>query len=101
MKGVIRLKPSFRFTPQSLSLPVLIFLIVVLLFIIFAWPDPASGHTALLAAEPTYTPTPTEVPGIYDQTPDQTVGVIIGAIVLILIIVGGTIGVLRRKNGDS
>lgn len=99
MKGNLRLKSTFQFAPRSLTLPVVIVLILILLLIIFAWPDPASGQAGLpMVAAPS--PTPTEVPGIYNETTEQTAGIIIGAAVLVLIIVGGTIGVLRRKNGN-
>jgi hypothetical protein len=105
MKGPDRLKPFFSKSPQKLSLPLLIFLIFLLLVIIFAWPDPASGHDPFQAVIPSPTGTvrpgaPTPIPAEYLETADQTTGIIFGSSILVLIIVGGTVGVLRRKNGD-
>lgn len=106
MKGLQRLKSLFHFSPQKLSMPLLIFLICVLLLIIFAWPDPASGQFSLqmTLASPTLTygsSTPTPIPSDYIQTADQTAGIILGSIVLVLIVLVGTLGVLRRKNDSA
>ena len=106
MKGYHRLKSSFPFTIPKLSFPLLIFLVCVLLLIIFVWPDPASGYAGLqgVLTSPTipFGPgTPTAIPADYLETSDQTVGILLGSIVLVLIIIGGTVGVLRRKNVSS
>ena len=106
MKGLHRLKSLFSLSPQQLSLPLLLCLISLLLLIIFAWPDPASGHGAFQAAIPSPIGavgpgTPTPIPAEYLETADQTTGIIFGSSILVLIIVGGTVGVLRHKNGKT
>jgi hypothetical protein len=96
------LKPLSILPPQKLDLRWIILLIVILLIIILVWPDPASG--AYLGQKETSTatlkpvPTSTLIPPEYLETTDQTNGIICGSVVLVLIIVGGTLGVLRLKN---
>lgn len=84
----------------------LIFLLIAILaLIIFAWPEPASGAysqklaVAVEVVKPTLTPTP--IPLEYLESPEQTSGIICGSVVLVLIIVGGTLGVLRRKPASQ
>jgi hypothetical protein len=103
------LKPFSISSSQKLDFRWIILLIVILLLIILAWPDPASGAyhvtagdqvetaTATVRPLPTFTPIPLE----YLENTDQTSGIICGSVILVMIIVGGTLGVLRRKNGKS
>jgi hypothetical protein len=96
------LKPLSILPSQKLDLRWIILLIVILLIIILVWPDPASGAyidqvetgTATVRALATSTLIPPE----YLETTDQTNGIICGSVVLVLIIVGGTLGVLRFKR---
>jgi hypothetical protein len=87
---------------QKYDLLWILLLIAILALIIFAWPEPASGAflsqpaVATEVVKPTVTPTP--IPQEYLESADQTSGIICGSVVLVLIIVGGTLGVLRRKN---
>ncbi len=105
MKGARRLKPVSLIPSDKLDLRWIILLILVLLIIILAWPNPASGAylaqtvTATVTASPS--PTITPIPVEYLESPDQTNGIICGSVVLILIIVGGTLGILRTKNGHN
>jgi len=104
MKGASRLKFSNRIPNVKNDLRWIVLLVVLFLLIILAWPNPASGaasHQAATSAAPAATLTPTRIPAEYLSTPDQTSGIICGSAVLVLIIVGGTVGVLRRKNGSS
>jgi hypothetical protein len=105
MKGIRRLKPSPSFFTQRHDLLWIILLIAALLFIIFAWPAPASG--AFVAQSATIVPTAlptitaTAIPAQFLVSTDQTSGIICGSVVLVLIIVGGTFIILGRKNGSS
>ncbi len=103
MKGASRLKFSNRIPNVKNDLRWIVLLIILFLLIILAWPNPASGAAFHQAATsgPAATLTPTRIPAEYLSTPDQTSGIICGSAVLVLIIVGGTVGVLRRKNGSS
>jgi hypothetical protein len=95
------LKPISRFNRRSFDLVGIILLIVLLLLIVFAWPDPASGAFMAQVATPQPTPTPTLIPIEYLESTDQTNGIILGSVLLVLIIVGGTLGILRKKNGRT
>ncbi len=115
MKGIFQLRLFSTLPPQKLELRWIILLVIILLIIILLWPDPASGAywgqvdtptaipsmptVTLTAASslPTYTPIPAE----YLENNDQTSGIICGSVVIVLIIVGGTLGILRRRNGFS
>ena len=81
----------------------IVLLVILFLIIILAWPNPASGaaphQNATITPEITLTPTP--IPVEFLSTPDQTSGIICGSAFIVLIIVGGTVGVLRRKNGKT
>jgi hypothetical protein len=83
----------------------ILLLIAALIFIIFAWPDPASGSFVPQSTPPVPTVLPTitttSIPAEFLENADQTSGIICGSVILILIIVGGTLGVLGRKNGTS
>jgi len=71
-------------------------------------PTPAATDTATLAPSQiatmtltptvTLTPTLTPLPAEYMETPDQTTGILFGAVFLVIIIVGGTFFILRRKR---
>ncbi len=103
MKGAARLKLSNRIPNVKNDLRWIVLLVVLFLIIVLAWPDPASGAALhqVATSVPAATITPTRIPAEYLSTPDQTSGIICGSAVLVLIIVGGTVGVLRRKNGVS
>ncbi len=99
-------------------------LLILLLFLGFVftnagWSIPAQGATleaspTPAAATPTLTPGPTEtvtttptlrptptltpLPPESQETPDQTVGILFGAVFLVIIIVGGTFFTIRRKH---
>ena len=119
MKGNCRLKLFPTLPTQRLELRWIILLVIILLFIILLWPNPASSAYWDQAASPTAAsgntvpsvptatltvagpslPTPTPIPSEYLENTDQTSGIICGSVVMVLIIVGGTLGVLRRRNG--
>ena len=63
-------------------------------------PTPTSGPTETITTTPTLRPTPTltPLPAEYQETPDQTTGILFGAVFLVIIIVGGTFFVIRRKK---
>jgi len=63
-------------------------------------PTLTSGPTETITTTPTLQPTPTltPLPAEYQETPDQTTGILFGAVFLVIIIVGGTIFVIRRKK---
>ncbi len=65
-----------------------------------ATPTPTSGPTATITTTPTLKPTPTltPLPAEYQETPDQTTGILFGAVFLVIIIVGGTFLTIRRKK---
>ena len=60
----------------------------------------APSQTATITTTPTVTLTPTltPVPAEFMETPDQTTGIVFGAVFLVIIIVGGTYFILRRKR---
>lgn len=90
------------FTNRRFDLIWISLLIVLLLLIVFAWPAPAAGAALAQAATPTpvplASPTPTSIPKEFLETPEQTNGIVFGSVVLVLVIVGGTLAILRRKN---
>jgi hypothetical protein len=102
MKGASRLKFSTRIPNVKNDLRWILLLVIIFILIILAWPNPASG--ANLHQDATFSPdvtlTPTQIPAEFLSTPDQTSGIICGSVVLVLIVVGGTVTVLRRKNGS-
>ncbi len=61
---------------------------------------PAFSMTETDTATPTLQPTPTltPLPPEYQETPDQTIGILFGAVFLVIIIVGGTFFTIRRKR---
>jgi hypothetical protein len=94
-------KPNPSFFARRHDLLWILLLIAILLIIIFAWPDPASGASIHQAATATLLPTvtATAIPAEFLESPDQTSGIICGSVVLVLIVVGGTLGILSRKKG--
>lgn len=78
-------------------------LIMLLVIISLAWPDPAAGSNH--AQEITTTPSPlilltaTPLPAEYFETSEQTTSIICGSLLIIMIIVGGVAFVLRRNIG--
>jgi hypothetical protein len=78
----------------------ILLLVIIFMLIILAWPDPASGATLhqAVTASPVITPTPSAIPAEFLSSADQTSGIICGAAFIVLIIVGGTVGVLRRNS---
>ena len=103
MKGTSRLKLVTRLVKGKNDLRWIVLLVLLFLIIVLAWPDPASGASLFQSATltPNVTLTPTIIPQEFLSTPDQTSGIICGSVIIVLIIVGGTVGVLRRKNGIS
>ncbi len=65
-----------------------------------ATPTLTPGATETVTTTPTLQPTPTltPLPPEYLETPDQTVGILFGAVFLVIIIVGGTFFTIRRKK---
>ncbi len=65
-----------------------------------ATPTLTPGPTETVTTTPTLQPTPTltPLPPEYQETPDQTVGILFGAVFLVIIIVGGTFFTIRRKH---
>lgn len=61
---------------------------------------PAPSKTPTITNPPTQGPTPTltPLPADYLETPDQTTGILFGAVFLLIIIVGGTFFTLRSKS---
>jgi hypothetical protein len=59
---------------------------------------PSPTATITLTPTPAFTPTLTPLPPEYIETPDQTTGILFGAVFLVIIIVGGTFFILRRKR---
>ena len=98
------MKPISAFTNRRFDLVGILLLIALLLLIIFAWSAPASGANLAQVTAPTATlgaPNPTAIPKEYLESTEQTNGILCGSVVLVLIIIGGTLGVLRRKNAPS
>jgi Ca2+/Na+ antiporter len=93
--------------PKWMNFHNLIFLIVILAFIIILWSEPLSyffeGEQSIDVA---FTAAPTTLPDILTSLPEewirsaeQTNGVILGAIIIILAVVAGTAAILIR-DGD-
>ncbi len=59
-------------------------------------PSPTETETTTPTPQPT--PTLTPLPAEYQETPDQTIGILFGAVFLVIIIVGGTFFTIRRKK---
>jgi hypothetical protein len=61
---------------------------------------PGPTSTVTITTTPTTRPTPTltPLPPEYLETPDQTIGILFGAVFLVIIIVGGTFFTIRRKR---
>lgn len=63
-----------------------------------ATPAPSATSTITLTPTRSLTPTLTPLPAEYMQTPDQTTGIVFGAVFLVIIIVGGTFITLRSRR---
>ena len=65
-----------------------------------ATPTLTPGPTETVTTTPTLEPTPTltPLPAEYQEAPDQTTGILFGAVFLVIIIVGGTFFTIRRKK---
>ena len=92
--------------PKWMNFQNLIFLLVIMAFIIILWSEPLSyffkGEQSVDADS---TATPTMLPGILTSLPEewirsaeQTNGVILGAIIIILAVVAGTAVILIRDR---
>ena len=93
--------------PKWINFQNLIFLIVILAFIIIVlWSESISYFfedkqlaNAVITATPTILPgTPTSLPDELIRSDEQTNGVILGAIIIILTVVAGTVGILIRDR---
>lgn len=95
--------------PAWFSSPTLALLLVVIIFAtMIAWREPLSGLS--LAAptleeeifETTASPEfelkePTPIPQEWEDNFEQTNGIIMGSVILVLIVVGGTLSAIRRR----
>ena len=100
IRGFSSLKLSTHLPNLKNDLRWILLLVIIFSLIILAWPDPASGavlHQAATAS-PVVTLTPSAIPAEFLSTTDQTSGIICGSAFIVLIIVGGTVGVLRRNS---
>ncbi len=95
------LHPNLRETRQL----VWIILVLALIAVVAASELPATSSAQNPTAIPTGTalatlqrPTPTSIHAVPDQ--NETDGMIIGGVVLVLIIVGGTLQVLRPRSNE-
>jgi len=93
--------------PEWVNFQNLIFFIVILAFIIIVlWSEPLSylfegelSADMVLTVTPTIMPgTPTTLPEEWVRSAEQTNGVILGAIIIILAVVAGTAGILIRDK---
>ncbi len=55
-------------------------------------PTPAATVTDTLVPTPQFTPTQTSLPPEYLANKEQTIGIIIGTILLVILVIGGTLG---------
>ncbi|MDZ4159880.1 MAG: hypothetical protein U1B80_08825 [Anaerolineaceae bacterium] len=95
--------------PLWLSVPLVALLVVVLIFTtLIAWRVPLQrvNQAALPGGEAVLETTATSEAGEVDATPipiewenniEQTNGIIMGAVLLVMIVVGGTLGAIRRR----
>jgi hypothetical protein len=108
---------QFRIVYLAGALAVLIFAATTL------WHQPLVGHAENITDDPTERPTmvpptatlaptetpaptattsptplPTPIPWEWRENKDQTTGVVIGGIFMVLIVVGGTVSVIVRRN---
>ena len=105
----------------SLTQPIVLFLMLGFFWVNLGWsatgvqstqdasPTPAAvtatvtlapSKTPTIINTPTRGPTPTltPLPADYIETPDQTTGILFGAVFLLIIIVGGTFFTLRSRR---
>ena len=52
----------------------------------------------VLATDTIAPPTETPTPKPFEENPEQTNGIVLGGVLLVLIIVGGTVSIIRRKE---
>jgi hypothetical protein len=85
----------------------LVFIVVIIIFVItIIWSEPISHlfsnvnlQDQLKVPTPTNEPgEPTPLPPAYYSTADQTNGIILGAIMITIIVLAGTIGILIRDK---
>ncbi len=77
-------RPSEHFWHRILPASTIIMVSLVFLFAIVAWSEPLPGAGSSGSNSP--------------QNPNQTDGLVLGGIVLIIIILGGTLGVLGAQS---
>ncbi len=97
-------KPQLTQYRSFWSLLIVFSLIGFLLISAAASPESSTPYsiieTTLTATElaPEITETPTATPEIFEENPEQTNGIVLGGVLLVLIIVGGTLSIIRRKD---
>lgn len=103
------MKPIRKFPFISLQTLVTVVIIIISLMAVF-WGEPifapvsARDHNAIAIATPTPVKTGTEEPRIpieYTQNEMQTNGIILGGTLLVLLVVGGTVSVITRRDGKQ
>ena len=95
---------------------VLVLLVILIFLAMFTWtsPQPQIGRRGMVeAAQQSLTPTPapsemaspvpgpTAIPVEWQTNFNQTNGVVVGGVILVLIIIGGAIAVLAKPKGDN
>lgn len=96
--------------PEWLNLKVVAFIILLGLFMIgMSWSRPQASASRDVAGVAWLAPTarppaasgagpsPTPVPAEWAANREMSSGIVLGAVVLVLIIIGGTLGAIRRK----
>jgi len=87
----------------------LAFVIVIAIFVIsVVWSEPISHlfsgikleDTQIISTATTLPGTPTPLPIEFYSTPDQTSGILLGVMVLVVIILAGTTGIILRNKSS-
>jgi len=100
---MIKLIRNF-FKKNKLISSILLLLVVWLPFFFMAGPNLEAGpvgnihQVKAVVIRNIGTITPTPLPEEYLANKDQTIGIMVGGIILILIVVTGTLGTIRRKR---